>query len=154
DLGGWDPGHRSESGRSGLTVQARFGDIIAIAHASLGGVGGDHAMAGIVEQEILQEAVGFLPGQGLVGLMGRQLFLNRLEQGSVQDRRLQDLTSIFDLADKEPVPEEVGEGSTSERNASAGLAAAEGFCLGAEVFGPEVPDKFVDAGDLEISAED
>jgi hypothetical protein len=34
-------------------VQAGLGDIIAVADASLGGVGGDHAMAGVVEQEIL-----------------------------------------------------------------------------------------------------
>jgi len=40
-----------------------------IAHAILGGVGGDHAMVGVVEQKILQEVVGFLPGPGLVGLM-------------------------------------------------------------------------------------
>ena len=112
---------------------------------------------GVVEQEILQESVGFLSGQGLVGLVGRQLFLNGLEQGSVDDRGLlsgQDLTPVFDLANKEPVPEEVGEGSSSERYASAGLAAAEGPRLGADVFGSEVPDKFVDAGDLKISAED
>ena len=76
--------------------------------------------------------IGFLPGQGLVGLMGRQLLLNGLEQGAVQDRRLlsrQDLTPVFDLADEKTVPEEVGEGSSSERDASAGLARAEDPCL-------------------------
>jgi len=30
----------------------------------------DHAMAGIVEQQILQQVIGLLPGQGFVGLMG------------------------------------------------------------------------------------
>src|SRR5215831_974626 len=101
--------------------------------------------------------VGFLPGQGLVGLMGRQFLLNGLEQGLVQDRQLlpgQDLALVFDLSDEEAVAEEVGEGSSSEWDASAGLAAAEGPRLGADVSGPEVPDKFVDAGDLEISAKD
>src|SRR6516165_6058808 len=89
--------------------------------------------------------------------MGRQFLLNGLEQGSVQDRRLrpgQNLTPVFDFADEEPVPEEVGEGSSAERDAPAGLAAAEGPCPGTDVFGSEVPDKFVDAGDLEISAVD
>jgi len=62
DLGGGDPGDRSERGRSGFTVQAGLGDMIAIAHASLGSVGGNHAMAGIVEQKVPQEVVGFLPG--------------------------------------------------------------------------------------------
>ena len=53
-----------------------------------------------------------LSGQGLVGLMGRQLLLNGLEQALIHDRRLlsgQDLTPVFDLANKEPVPKEVGE---------------------------------------------
>ena len=69
DLGSGDPGYRSERGRSGFAVQARLRNIIVIAHAILGGVGGDHAMVGVVEQKILQEVVGFLPGPGLVGLM-------------------------------------------------------------------------------------
>jgi hypothetical protein len=37
-------------------------------HPGLGSVCCDHAMTGIVEQ-ILQEVIGFLPGQGLVGLV-------------------------------------------------------------------------------------
>ena len=132
DLGGRDPGHRSEPGGPGFVMQARLGDIIAIAHASLGGMRCDHAMAGIAEQEILQEVICLLSGQGLVGLVSRQLLLNGLEQGSVQDRRLfsgQDLTPVFDLANEKPVAEEVGEGSSSERDASAGLARAEDPCL-------------------------
>jgi hypothetical protein len=36
-------------GRSGFAVQARLRNIIVIAHAILGGVGGDHAMVGMVE---------------------------------------------------------------------------------------------------------
>jgi hypothetical protein len=106
---------------------------------------------------ILQEVVGLLPGQDLVALMSRQLLLNGLEQGSVQDRRLlsgQDLIPVSDLANKEAVPEEVGEGSSAEWDASAGLARAEGPRPGADVFGPEVPDEFVSAGYLEISAKD
>ena len=89
--------------------------------------------------------------------MGRQLLLNGLEQALIHDRRLlsgQDLTPVFDLANKEPVPKEVGEGSSSERDASTGLARAEGPCPGADVSGPEVPDKFVDAGYSQISAKD
>ena len=71
DLGSRDPGDRSKPGRSSFTVQAGLGDIIAIAHAGLGGVGGDHAMAGVVKQEIPQEVIGFLPSQSFVGLMLR-----------------------------------------------------------------------------------
>ena len=68
--------------------------------------------------------------------------LDSLEQGLVQDRRLfswQDLAFVFDLANEEAVPEEVGEGPSSERDAAAGLARAEGSRLGADVLCPEVP---------------
>ena len=51
-----------------------------------------------------------LPGQSPVGLMGRQLLLDRLEQGFIDNRRLlprQKLNPVFDLADEEPVAEQV-----------------------------------------------
>jgi hypothetical protein len=41
-------------------------------------------MAGIVEQEVLQEVVRLLPGQCLMGLMGRQLVLHNFKQDSVR----------------------------------------------------------------------
>src|SRR4029077_14573708 len=59
-----------------------------------------------------------------------------------------------DFANEKAVPEEVGEGSSSKRYASAGLARAEGPCLGADVLCPEIAHEFVDAGYLEISAKD
>ena len=62
DLGSGDPGYRSERGRSGFAVQARLRNIIVIARAILGGVGGDHAMVGIVEQKVSQEVSRLLPG--------------------------------------------------------------------------------------------
>jgi hypothetical protein len=77
-------------------------------------------MAGIIEQQILQE-VRFLPGQSFVGLMCRQLLLDGLEQGLVDDRRLlprQDLIAVPDFANEKLVAEEVGEGPSSERDAS------------------------------------
>jgi hypothetical protein len=46
-----------------------LGDVVAVAHPGLGGVCCYHAMTGIVEQQILQEVIGFLPGQSLVGLV-------------------------------------------------------------------------------------
>ena len=47
------------------------------------------------------------------------------------------------------------EGSSTKGDTSAGLARrAERRRPGADVFGPEVAHEFVDAGDLEISAED
>jgi hypothetical protein len=60
-------------------------------------------MAGIVEQEVPEEVVRLLPGQGLMGLMGRQLVLHRLKQALVHDRP--------GSANEEPVAEEMGEGA-------------------------------------------
>ena len=50
-------------------MQTWLRDIVAVANAGLGGMGCNHAMAGIVEQQILQKVIGFLPGQNFVGLM-------------------------------------------------------------------------------------
>src|SRR6516164_1357281 len=158
DVEGRNPGYRSKLGCSGLSVQARLGDIVAVAHPRLGGVSCDHAMASIVEQQVLQGVIGFLPGQNFVGLMGRQLLLDSLEQALVHDRRLlpgQDLALVLDLTIKEPVAEEVGEGASPKRDASTGLARLTVRShLGAGVFGSEVADKLVDATYLQISPED
>src|SRR6516164_10787505 len=101
DLAGRDPRDRSKPGCSGLSMNAGLRHIIAIADACLGGVGCDHAMARIVEQEVPEQVVRLLPGQCLMGLMGRQLLLHSLKQSLVHDRRLfprQDLAPVVDLA--------------------------------------------------------
>ena len=82
-------------------------------------------MAGIVEQQILQKVIGFLSGQSFVGLMGRQLLLDRLEQALIHDRWLlprQDLALILDLTDIEPVAQEIEQRSSLEWDATAGAA--------------------------------
>jgi hypothetical protein len=48
-----------------------------------------------------------------MGLMGRQLLLHRLKQALVHDRRLfprQHFAPVVDLANEEPVAQEMGEG--------------------------------------------
>src|SRR6516162_761520 len=129
-------------------MQTRSGHVIPVTHASLGGMCRNHEMAGVVEQEILQEVVGFVPGKGLVSLMVRQLLLDGLEQSAVDNGRLfawEDLTPVFDFPDEEPIAQKVGEGTSAEGNASADLAGTEGPRLGIDVPCPEVPDQLVDA---------
>ncbi len=81
-------------------------DIIPIADSSFGGVGWDHALAGIVVQQARQEMVGF--GFGVISvrpLIG-ELLLNCIKKLPIHDRWLlagQDFTLVFDLADIEPV---------------------------------------------------
>ena len=70
DFGSRNTGDRSEICCSALSVEPGLGDIVAIADTALGGMRCDHAMARIVEQQILQQVIGLLPDQGLVGLMG------------------------------------------------------------------------------------
>jgi hypothetical protein len=82
-------------------------------------------MTGIIEKQLFQEMIGLLPGQGLVGLMGRQLLLDGFKQALVHDRRVfprQHFALVSDLANEEAVAKEVGEGTSAERNASAGFA--------------------------------
>jgi hypothetical protein len=52
-------GDRSDRCRLGFTLEMRQRGVIAIANSSFGGMGWDHAVAGIVEQEPRQEMVGF-----------------------------------------------------------------------------------------------
>src|SRR5215831_6700583 len=101
--------------------------------------------------------ISLLPGQSFVGLMVRQLLQDRLEQGFSDNRRLlprQNLTPVFDLADEEPVAQQVGEGAAAKRNAPASFARAGGFCLRADAPCLEVAHQFVDAGYLKVPAED
>src|SRR6516164_7031494 len=96
-----------------------------------------------------------LPGQSPVGLMGRQLLLDRLEQGFIDNRRLlprQKLTPVFDLADEEPVAEQVGEGAAAKGNAPASFARAEGLGLCADAPRLEVRTNLAGAPDNVIRA--
>jgi hypothetical protein len=55
-----------------------------------------------------------------------------------------DFAPVLDLANKEPVAEEVGEGASAERDASADLPRAERSRLG-DVLGSKIAREFVQA---------
>ena len=106
----------------------------------------------IVEQEVAEEVVRLLPGQCLVGLMGRQLVLHRLKQALVHDRRLfswQHFALVTDLANEEPVAQQMGERAPAKGNAAAGVARRPER---SDVFGHEVAREFVDPADLQVAA--
>ena len=68
------------------------------------------------------------PDAGRVGPLIRQLLLDRIEQGAVNDRWLlagQDLTLISDLADIEPVAQEIEQRSPLEWDATADAASCK-----------------------------
>ena len=54
--------------------------IIAIPNASFGGVGWNHAMAGIVKQQSRQQLVGLVAHNGAVGPLGEGFMSDRLKQ--------------------------------------------------------------------------
>ena len=98
-------------------------DVIAITDSSFGGVGWDHAVARIVVQQARQEMVGFgfgvIPVRPLIG----KFLLNCIKKLPIHDRWLlsgQDFTLVFDLADIEPVAQQIEQGAAFEGNAAMG----------------------------------
>ena len=111
-----------------LALRMRQRDVIAIADSSFGGVGWDHAVAGIVEQQARQEMVGFGFGVIAVGPLIGELLLNCIKKCAVHDRWLlagQDLVLVFDLADIEAVAQQIEQRAAVEENAAAGRARCE-----------------------------
>ena len=110
DLGCGNAGHRSDVSRPGLSMQARQRHIIAIADAGLGRMGRHHAVTGVIEQQSGQQVVAGVPDPGPGGPLIRELLLDRIEQGALQDRRLlagQDVALVSDLADIEAVAQQI-----------------------------------------------
>src|SRR5258706_11476401 len=109
-VGCWNAGNRSDRYRLGLSLEVRQRDVIAIANSTFGGVGWDHAVAGIVVQQARQEMVGFGFGVISVGPLIGELLLNCIKKFPLHDRWLltgQDLALVFDLANIEPVAQQI-----------------------------------------------
>ena len=97
------------------------------------------------------------PDAGPGGPLIRQLLLDRIEQGAVHNRWLlagQDLTLVSDLADIEPVAQEIEQRSPLERDATAGATGRKQPCLGADVTFFEISNQGIDAAEFEIALED
>src|SRR5438876_487864 len=62
--------------------------IVAIANARLCGMGWDHTMAGIVEQQFRQQMIGLAAYEGAMGPLGKCLLPDRIKQRAIHDRRL------------------------------------------------------------------
>ncbi len=72
DVGCGDAGDRSGGRGLCLSMQERRRYVVSIADACFCGVGCDHAMAGIVEQQSCQEVVGLIAYDGTVGPLGER----------------------------------------------------------------------------------
>src|SRR5712671_1267244 len=97
DVGCGNARDRSDRYRLGLSLEMRQRGVIAIADSSFGGMGWDHAVAGIVVQQARQEMVGFGFGVISVGPLIGKLLLNCIKKLSIHNRWLlpgQDFTLV------------------------------------------------------------
>src|SRR6266478_7717199 len=101
--------------------------------------------------------VGFAFGVISVGPLIGELLLNRIKKLPVHDGWLltgQDLALVFDLADIEPVAQQIEQRSAFERNAAMGSTGCAQSFLCSEVFISEVPHQRIDPAEFEVSAVD
>src|SRR5215210_4172111 len=101
--------------------------------------------------------VGFGLDMVSVRPLSRELLLNCIEKLSIHDRWLlarQDFTSVFDLTDIEPVPQQIKQRSAFEQNAAAGSAVRKKSFLCSDVLISQGPHQSVDAAELEIALVD
>ena len=88
------------------------------------------------------------PDAGPGGPLIRKLLLDRIEQGAVHDWWLlagQDVALVSDLADIEPVAQEIEQCSPLERDSTAGAASCKQPRLGADVAFLEISNQGIDA---------
>ena len=82
-------------------------------------------MTRVVKQQSIEQMIACVPDTRSGRPLIRQLLLNGIEQGSLQNRRLfarQDLALESDLSDVEPVAQKVEQRSPFERDATTGAA--------------------------------
>ena len=94
---------------------------------------------------------------GLGGPLIGKLLLDRIKQGALHDRRLlagQDVALVSDLADIEPVAQEIEQRSPPERDATAGATGRKQPCLGVDVALLEISNQSIDAAEFEIAPKD
>ena len=86
-----------------------------------------HAIAAVIEDAARQQGGRTRPGGAIaIALLG-ELSLNGLEQVTIEDRRMlcgADLALEVDLADVEPVAQEIGERASGEGDAADGPSIA------------------------------
>src|SRR6202022_4338286 len=109
------------------------------------------------EQETRQEMVGFGFGVISMGPLIGELLLNCIKELPIDDRWLlagQDFTLVLDLADIEPVTQQIEQRTAFEGNAAVGSTGCAQSCLGSEVFISEVSHQRIDTAEFEISPVD
>src|SRR5260370_30339096 len=98
--------------------------------------------------------VGFAFGVISVGPLIGELLLNCIKKLPIHDRGLlagQDFTFVFDLADIEPVAQQIEQRSAFEGNAAMGNTGCAQSYLRSDVSISEVPHQRIDSAELKIA---
>src|SRR5258707_895095 len=101
--------------------------------------------------------VGFGFGVISVGPLIGEPLLNCIKKLPIHNRGLlagQDFTLVFDLADIEPVAQQIEQRSAFERNAATGRTGCAQSYLCSEVVVSEVPYQRIDSAEFEVSPVD
>ena len=86
-----------------------------------------------------------------------ELLLNCIKKLPLHDRRLlagQDFTLVFDLADIEPVAQQIEQRAAFEGNAAMGRTGCAQSCLCSDVLVFEVSRQRIDTAEFQVSAVD
>src|SRR5262245_46202871 len=146
-----------QSGRRGLSLQHRLGDVIAVADAALVGVSWAHAVAAIVKQAPAQQRGRAPQPAAPRARPGRKLGLHRREQRTIHNRRLfaaMDLATVDHLADIEAVLEQMGERPHAKAPPADGPAVRQPPRLAANSPPIEVLRQRADGAKLQIPRKD
>ena len=121
DLGRGDAGDRPGGLRPSLDQGGRY--VIAVPRRALPAVTRAHAVAAVIKDASCQKGYRARPRRAIAAALLHQLSLNGLEQVTIEDRRMlcwTDLALEDDLADIEPVAQEIGERASGEGDAADG----------------------------------
>src|ERR1700730_3488098 len=155
DLGGWYAG--DAAGFGSLILQKRMRHIVPVTHAAFVRMRWAHPVAAVIE-EAAGERSGRAPEPELPGdRIGGAPGLNGFEQIAGEDRLMlaaMHLASIDDLADVEPVLEQMGQRSDAKADAAAPAAIATAIDLGPNALPIELREQSPHGAKLQIAGED
>src|SRR5207244_3773184 len=138
-------------------LQNRMGDIVAVAHPELIGVGRAHPAAAVIEDAAGKDGRRALQPDLPVDGVGGEFLLHGLEQGAIEDRMVlpaMRLAAIDHLADVEPVLEQIAEGADPEADAPDDPSVRAAPRLGPDAAQVEVLHESPHRAELEIANED
>ena len=116
-----------------------------------------HGVAAIVEDASHQQRLGTHPCLDVVRELLGKSGLHGVEEATVENRQLlswEDLALKLDLADVEPIAQQVGEGTSGEGDAADDLSRTLDAPLRGDPLPPEIRQQRTNASEFEVAPED